>query len=346
MILKWTAELNAELALSTTREFAAAHPGLFTDAAIHIQRRKLRDAGVPVKASVIGRTPDPIFIEIPELPASPGADDIWNAYETMYRMQRQFDESKALAQVDLRIQTKQPFGIVFISDMHLGNKGVDVDRLREDIALIQTCDRLRVYMGGDWCDNFVIQALAHVHRDESLVPLEIQFELFKLVMAELAPQLLAVGSGNHDAWTKRMCGLDPALAMLKDIPVLYTGERCFLDLTVGEQLYTIYRKHKPTRSTQFNAGHGIQHAWRYGDRSFDIGVEEHHHTPHIDTFYGHGQKIYAVRTGSYKVRDAHALEGGHVDGGIGTPVLVLFPYKREIVHFETITSAIEFLEAA
>lgn len=343
----WTPELEAEVALMTPREFDSAYPGLFTRSAIHIKRRRLRDLGVSVMDSPIGRPADPILITVPQLPEEPTDDELWKAYDAMYDYQLKHDQSKALPSADINVQTNRPFGVVFISDMHLGNKGVDTRRLREDIELITTCDRLRVYMGGDWADNFVIQALASVHRDEALVNIEVQFEVLKAVLRLFGPkqQLLAIGTGNHDAWHKKVSGIDPTLAFLKDVPALHTAEDTYLNMTVGTQEYIIYRKHRPNRTTQYNEGHGVQHAFRFGERPFDVGIMEHHHTPHLSNFHAHGQLRWAVRTGSYKIRDNYAREAGFVNSQVGTPVLVFFPNERNIVPFMNIVDAIEFLEA-
>jgi hypothetical protein len=342
---QWTPEELVAVARMTVREFEAAYPGRHSPSAIHIRRRKLRDVGIEVKRADLGRPPDPLAVTLPETPPDASDEELWAAYDAMHAVTRQHGESQALPEADVAIETDRPVGIVFMSDFHLGNAGTDTQRLREDVALINTCDRLRVYVGGDGIDNFIIPALASAHRDGSLVTLEMQYLLFRSVIRRLMPNLLAVGTGNHDAWTKKMAGIEAMLYALRDIPVLHTREDTYLNLRVGNQQYTIFRKHRPPRSTQLNEGHGVQHQFRFGERPFDVGVMEHHHVPHISTFFGHGQLRWAIRTGSYKVRDSFAREFGFYNGQPGTPVIVLFPYRKTIVPFMNIADAIEFLEA-
>ena len=328
----------------TVREFEAAYPARHSAAAIHIKRRELRDLGVAVKHAGIGRTPDPIDVHLPELPPDASDEELWSAYDAMQAVTRQHAESMAMPEADVAIATDRPVGIVFMSDFHLGNAGTDTVQLREDVALINTCDRLRVYVGGDGIDNFVIPALANAHRDGSLVTLEMQYLLFKSIIRQLLPNLLAVGTGNHDAWTRKMAGVEALLYGLRDVPVLHTKEDTYLNLTVGREKYTIFRKHRPPRSTMLNEGHGVQHQFRYGERPFDVGVMEHHHVPHISTFFGHGEMRWAVRTGSYKIKDAFAREFGFYNSRPGTPVMVLFPYRKAIVPFMSVADAIDFLD--
>lgn len=341
---RWTPEILEDLRTLSIRDFKIKHRQ-FTDPAVLIKRKELRDAGYELVASPIGRTPDPVVVHLPKLPEKPSDEQLWEAFDKMYAYQETLDASRAMPVAAVTVETDRPFGLVFLSDMHLGSKGVDSKRLREDIQLINACDHLQVYLGGDWTDNFVIQGLSNVHRDESLVTIDTQFRLFQSIMRQLLPSLMAVGSGNHDAWTKKVAGLDPRLEALADVPVLYTAEDTYLDITVGEQLYTVYRKHRPTRSSQYNDGHGVQHMFRFGERPFDVGVMEHHHTPHISTFWAHGQMRWSIRTGSYKIKDSHAREWGYHHGGVGTPVIVFYPHRKTIVPFMTIPEAIEFLEA-
>lgn len=340
----WTPEELVDVVRMTPREFEAAHPGKHSPASVHVKRRQLRDQGINVTRSPIGRPPDPVNIVLPDLPDEPTDQDLWTAYDAMHDVTAAYHESKALSEATIRMETDRPIGIVFMSDFHLGNAGTDTKRLREDIALINTCDRLKVYIGGDGIDNFVIPALAHAHRDASLVTLEMQFLLFKSVIRQLLPNLLAVGTGNHDAWTKKMAGIEANLYALRDTPVLHTREDTYLNLTVGQQPYTIFRKHRPPRSSQLNEGHGVQHQFRFGERPFDVGVMEHHHVPHFSTFYGHGEMRWAIRTGTYKLKDSFAREYGYYHGNIGTPVIVLFPFRKSIIPFMSIADAIDFLE--
>lgn len=343
---QWTVDHLAAAATLTPREFEAMYPGEFSPAAVHIKRRLMRDQGIDVARAQNGRIPDPV-VYLPEMPEKPSEDDLWNAYDAMYDLKLKHDTSKTLFDVDVLVETDRPFGVVFMSDFHIGSSGVDTKQLREDVELINSCANLKAYIGGDGIDNFVPTALANVHRDTALVSIDLQMELFKTIVRRLldGDSLLAVGTGNHDAWTKKVAGIDASLGMLGDIPCLHTGEESYLNLTVGNQEYVIYRKHRPTRSSQFNDGHGIQHLWRFGERPFDVGVLEHHHTPFMGTFYGHGLLRWGIRTGAYKIRDSWSREFGFTNGGVGTPVVVLHPFRRMIIPFMDISAAIDYIDA-
>lgn len=344
---QWTPEELTDVVMMTPREFEAKHPKAHTPAAIHVKRRQLRDAGINVTRSPIGRPPDPIRVTMPELPEAPTEEQLWEAYDQIFALKRRHEDSKALQEADIAIETDYPVGIVFMSDFHLGGDGVDTQRLREDVELIRSCDRLRVFVGGDGIDNFIVPALSHVQRDTALVSPEMQMLLFRSIIEKLLPQLLAVGTGNHDLWTQKMAGIDANLYALRGLPVLHTKEDTYLNMTVGSQRYVIWRKHRPPSGvSKNNPTGGIQNAFRNGERPFDIGVTEHFHTPHVSSFSGHGMVRWAITTGSYKVRDEHARMYGHTDSRVGTPVIVLFPHRRTMIPFMSLSDAIDFLEAA
>lgn len=349
---KFTPELDRELLSMSPREFEARYPGLFAPGTVRKHRSELVRAGHVAAPVSRGRPPlsaalAPI-VTLPTLPAPPSEEELWAAYDQMYEVYDKLESSWAVDEIDITVETDRPFGIVFMSDFHLGNAGTDTEQLRADIDLINSCPYLKAYIGGDGIDNFIIPGLAHVHRDTSLVALPMQHALFRHIVLRLLESLLAVGTGNHDAWTKKLGGIDANLAMLKDVPVLHTREACYLNLTVGSgetaQRYTIYRKHRPSKNSQNDAIAGIKHAYRFGTRVFDVGVQEHHHTPDIGSFWGHNLQRFGVRTGSYKLKDAHAREWGFMEGKVGTPVVVFHPDRRLMVPFLDLSAAIDYLE--
>lgn len=346
MIVNWTEQELADVVAMTTDEFMELYPHR-SRKAVHQKRSDMKHRGFqPVQepSRPFPRRPAPV--SMPEMPLPLTEDELWNAALTQQRLYQRQEESTTVFDARIKISATRPIGIVFMSDFHLGGAGVDMDALRRDIDIITGAgaDLLKVFVGGDGIDNFVISGLSHVHRDTALFNPQTQMALFRKVIERLLPQLLAVGTGNHDGWTKRVAGIDANLAALAGLPVLHTQEDCYLTLAVGMQEYVIWRKHRPPTSSKNNPTAGVQAHFRNGDRPFDVGVTEHHHTPNISSFYGHGRQRWAITTGSYKIADAHAREFGHVNGGVGTPVIVLHPLEHLVVPFLDLPSAIDFLQ--
>lgn len=248
--------------------------------------------------------------------------------------------------VEIPIQVDEPYGIVFLSDLHIGNDGVDYEKMLADAFLINSCNRLGVFLGGDPVDNYVTAKLGHAARESASTPHE-QYQAYADYLAELSPSIIAVGSGNHDDWSFLTAGLPMNQILVKDLSVPFVGEQGYIKLTVGDIQYTIYRKHKPGRfgSSAKNPTMCVQNAYDLGLMPFDLGVFEHHHEPCFSTFWRHDKQRYALRAGSYKIRDLHAENGGYYHARAEFPVAVFNPKQREIQLFATIKQGIAHLEA-
>jgi hypothetical protein len=252
-----------------------------------------------------------------------------------------------LPQVEVSLPTDEPIGVCLMSDWHIGAEGTDLRRLMRDIDYICRHPSLYVGLGGDVCDNFILEKMGSAAQSSDL-QVRFQWRIFKQLMTPLlaSNSLLWVSSGNHDQWSIKAAQIDPILASLGDIPVSYIGEGGYVDLTVGEQTYTIYRKHKPARfNSNFNWTHWHkQMLGRFMPREADIVACEHLHRCAIENFPYRGKMHIAACLGSYKVTDLWAMSGGYYDGGYGVPTVVLYPDRRRMLPFMSIEDAVELLD--
>jgi hypothetical protein len=269
---------------------------------------------------------------------------LWHAVTQFQENQRVDIENQLLTDARIEIDTDRPFGVVFMSDLHIGGLGTDHEAIMRDVEIINSCDQLVAYVGGDPTDNFITDKLAHAARETQAVKPGYQWEMFRHMILELRPSLLAVGRGNHDAWTSRQAGIDGVTAALEGIPILHTAEDTYVDLRVGEQEYVIYRKHRPIGNSRTHRAAGAKASYNYGVRLFDVGVTEHHHEASLTCEKRHDQYRWFITTGSYKVNDPHAREWGYYNGGIGTPVVIFYPYRRKMIAYMSIEDAVEHLE--
>lgn len=306
------------------------------------RRQELRMLGI-VLGRETGRSPAPTVI-LPEISSGLNGEKLWDAVTTLQKACRDELAQEILTDVEITIDSEKPFGIVFMSDWHLGGMGTDHEALIRDIELINSCRSLMAYVGGDPIDNFIPEKLSHAGRDSQLVKPGYQWELFRYAIERIRPSLLAVGRGNHDGWTARNSGIEGISQALQGIPVLHTGEDTYIDLTVGKQTYTIYRKHRPIGSSRTNRTAGVKKSYDLGKRLFDVGVTEHHHEAAMSSEMRHGRYRWFITTGSYKIEDPHAAEWGFMHGGIGTPCVVFYPWRHKMVAYMNIEDAIEHLE--
>lgn len=239
-----------------------------------------------------------------------------------------------------QIQTTHPIAVAFLSDLHIGNEGTDHEALLADVRRIAATPGLYVVLGGDVVDNFAANPkLQHVASEDLLRP-GYQWQIFGWLLRELEGSLLAVGEGNHDAWTRIASDLNPLLSFLEEVPVINTGEGGLFELQVGNQLYNIARKHKPRGGSTENPTHAVKRWYKNGPYQFDVGVIEHHHTPTVEPFWAHGLERLAIRTGTYKVLDSFASEHGFYGAELAVPTVLFDPHERKMVPFKHLDDAI------
>ena len=350
LAIDWTAEAEIDAAELSWREFDAKYEGAYEFDAYRWRRYRVSKAGLKVKGRAKKYSGGEPAMILPERPAEPDAEKLWDAVID-HQASILAERDQIVNELDVKILADRPVGVAFFADLHIGGMGTDHAAIRRDIELAISCSHLKVYLGGDAVDNFVMAKLAHVARDDSAAAPFTQWELFRHVVTTLVKsgKLIAVGDGNHNAWTRRVAGIDGSLAALRGVPAIYTGEGGFINLEVGRQDYAIFRKHRPGMSSRYNPTHSARQAMRFGrtnkhDKLPDVVVVEHQHEPSIEAGQMLGKERVFVRTGTYKTRDKFAEEFGFTGTAIGTPVVVFDPWRRRMTPFASLRTAIEYLE--
>lgn len=246
--------------------------------------------------------------------------------------------------IDISIDVDRPIGLAYTADWHMGGQGIDYKGLDRDVDLINACPWLYAFVGGDVCENWVLDWMTEAQKMQS-ANVQQQWAVFRYVLERILPSVICVGDGNHPAWTRRVAGIDPTWQSVKDLPAVYTKEGGLLNLTIGEITYRIYRKHRPRFWSSYNPGHAVQQMWRFGECDFDIGVVEHHHVPNIGTFLAHNERKVWVRTGTYQVYSEYARSRGFYGAGPETPVVIFWPNEKRYHPILGLREAIDYLNS-
>jgi hypothetical protein len=101
-----------------------------------------------------GARPAPV-VRLPDPIEEVDGEELWKAVVDFQRTHATQFADQVLTQLDIEIQTDHPFGLVFMSDWHIGSVDTDHEALIRDIDLINSCDQLMAYVGGDPTDNFI-----------------------------------------------------------------------------------------------------------------------------------------------------------------------------------------------
>ena len=237
----------------------------------------------------------------------------------------------------------KPVGLVFVSDQHIApGTPVDFRRMREDAELIAETDGLYACLGGDGVDNHIkIRPAALAARSQP----HDQWQLFEYYLSIFAEKIMLLISGNHDAWTDQIAGIDMVANIAKNQRLCYAPAEARANIEVGSQTYRIAVRHQYRYNSSFNQGHTVKQWYRMGEEAFDIGVICHHHEAHVEPFEAHGETRWVARPGSYQITSSYSRQFGFNSAVPTCPTFIVFPDRRHIVGFRDVRDAVRTLKA-
>ena len=234
-----------------------------------------------------------------------------------------------------------PVGITFVSDQHISARNsVCLKRMREDAELIAETKGLYACLGGDGVDNHVKHRSAIVNARST--PAD-QWLLYEYYLGIFAHKVLAMISGNHDAWTEAMAGVDMVNWIASKNRICYAPAEAHLDVSVGSHEYKISFRHQYRMNSTFNETHAVKQWLRHGDTPFDVGCVCHHHSPAIEECLIMGEHRLFCRPGSYQITSSHSRQYGYNLTTPTCPTVVFYPDTRRLIGFYDVKDAAKWL---
>tara|TARA_Y100000361_G_scaffold146551_1_gene157094 strand:- start:1297 stop:2430 length:1134 start_codon:yes stop_codon:yes gene_type:complete len=236
-----------------------------------------------------------------------------------------------------------PIAISVISDQHIApGTPCDFTRMKEDAELIRDTKGFYAVFGGDGVDNHIKHRSALIGANST--PDE-QWRLFDYYLQLFGDKILAIISGNHDAWTAQIGGVDYLSKLANNHKVCYAPAEARLDITIKDQLYKMVVRHQTGRfNSSLNQTHAVKRFYENNEELFDVGVIGHHHEAAVEMFIKHGQKRYAARPGSYQISSPYSHQYGFARSIPTCPTFVFFPGERRIIGFDDVRNAAWALE--
>ena len=272
---------------------------------------------------------------------APEWDDDWDGKDEWSRAEERGKKKIERATKQGRFDVSFPDGpiaISCISDQHIApGTACDFKRMREDAELIRNTPGFYAVFCGDGVDNHLKHRSAMMHASSN--PDE-QWRLFDYYLQLFGDKILAIISGNHDAWTAQIGGIDYLSKLAEKRKVCYAPAEARLAVTVAGQEYKMVVRHQAGRfNSSLNQTHVVKRFYENNDEIFDIGVIGHHHEAAIEMFIRHGKKRYAARPGSYQITTPYAHQYGFGKSIPTCPTFVLFPGERRIIGFADVRDA-------
>ena len=225
---------------------------------------------------------------------------------------------------NINLPSNKPFGICFLSDLHIGGKHVDYTLIGKDIKTIMSNPNIYVIGAGDFSDNWVVGKLMALQR-EQLVPHDVEWRLVEGLIETIAEKLLCVVGGNHDAWTESVSGVDRLKELINksNSETIYESNEARLVINGLK----IQIRHKWKRNSSINPTYCIEKGYDDGDWQFDIGVGGHTHIATLcRPFYRHDKLRQAIILSTYK-RDPKKKWGSYSSKDSGCGLLIVNPDK-------------------
>ena len=272
----------------------------------------------------------------------PEWEDDWNGEEEWGRAEKQgvkkIERAIKMGRFDVNFPDG-PIGICCISDQHIApGTPCDFERMREDAILIRQTPGFYAVFCGDGVDNHLKHRSAII--SASSTPDE-QWKLFDYYLQMFGDKILTIISGNHDAWTPQIGGVDYLSKLADKRKICYAPAEARLTVTVGGQEYKLCIRHQSGRfNSSLNQTHVVKRFYENNEEPFDIGVIGHHHEAAIEMFIRHGLKRYAARPGSYQITSPYARQYGFGRSIPTCPTFILFPKERRIIGFADVKDAV------
>ena len=232
-----------------------------------------------------------------------------------------------------------PIAISVISDQHIApNTACDFVRMKEDAELIRNTPGFYAVFGGDGVDNHIKHRSAMIG---SRTNPDEQWRLFDYYLQLFGDKILAVISGNHDAWTAQIGGVDYLSKLAEKNKICYAPAEARLNINVAGQEYKMVVRPQTGRfNSSLNQTHAVKRFYEYGEDTFDIGVIGHHHEAAVEMFIRHGLKRYAARPGSYQISSPYSHQYGFANAIPTCPTFILFPKERRMIGFADVRDAV------
>ncbi len=300
--------------------------------------------GMPTE--VLSRPVDESALRV--MPPPEAAEDLLDVFIDAQEKMKKYDTRQTFVHTpDLG---NKPIGVVFTGDWHLGGRGTDHKRLKEDMVRWQEEEGLFVVGIGDYSDNFLTRGTPPAANEQVFQPEEQGNILRGIMERRLRDKLLALLKGNHDDWTYKNAQVDPVKQLAADLRVPYMGHGGRLFVHLGEQVYVGNIRHRFQGQSAITPTNTHR---RFATQSGggDFTVLAHTHDETTQGLLLNGARHVYVRCGTYKVSDefpdaiglATPLENPSVLTWM--PMLIFFPDVHDVVQFDNFHRGITDLRA-
>ena len=211
--------------------------------------------------------------------------------------------------VEISIETDKPVAIAFLSDLHVGNCGIDYDLLKQTGEIIREHPLAYCITGGDITDSLFFD-----YGEEILNMQEQYVYMSKLLNWIGASNILAGIVGNHESWARKS-GITNYIEFTNNLQRPLLRGVSFVDLTIGKIPYRLMMAHRFRGESMYNPTHQENRANRELQGA-DVIMAAHTHKPGESVIYqpeygGGARKVALINGKTFKKLDAYGKDQGY-----------------------------------
>lgn len=208
----------------------------------------------------------------------------------------------------LKINTTDPFALVWFTDVHLGDPGTDYDTLLSHCKMVNEAPHAFGVFMGDASNNWPTNGrLAKKWADQETTK-DQERQLVEWFLHESGVPWLFWALGNHDSWGDGETILRLINADL--VPMASWGAKVTLEMATGREC-KMDLAHDHKGSSIWNALHAETRAAQTGPGAdFIFSGHRHNAALHFEEFVQRGQSTWLMRAKGYKQADDYAFVNG------------------------------------
>lgn len=258
-------------------------------------------------------------------------EDIYTTIAQMRIAQMANDVSIDQSHITKQIKYDSAF-IVGYGDLHLENLGTDLNRIEQELKIMQRIPNLYVIFMGDLTDNSVKYPTNSF--DTYLTPKSAREFGYK-IFDTLGEKLIGCLSGCHEKHGEQIADYDYVEEYCKNNHAPFLNERGVIDLILkDERKLTIAVAHKAQGYSMYNPFHPAIRIVREHYPDADVIITAHQHQSGIAIQNEQNRTRAMMVIGSRKLNDRYAVRRGFIsqNPNKNLPVLEIRPGGYKIVN--------------
>jgi len=254
--------------------------------------------------------------------------DFYDVYESKQSLDKKTNTNQRV--LNAKIDTKKPIILQFISDLHIGNPSINIQRFKDLTEYILDTENLYVGLLGDNLDTYFASAFMSKPYSKQIFPAKQQIMMLDKWLNKINHKILFATWDNHSIEREeRRIGWSPVAELQAKYAPYFDGIGR-VNLTVGEQEYEIVVSHAFKGKSKYNPLHGLMSFCREQVQTGDVYAQgDKHQCSFAHQTIGDKDRVF-IMTGTLEENDDFTERYFSLFPKMEMPAVVLFNDRRKM----------------